>query len=115
MLCARLAIDRESPLVGSLTTLRQLRGDPPTTTVHAYYVGSMPSKTEAAARRLVDELSRATGGRLKQMRSLQQMVDHAGADPEAVDHAVKRDWVQISPANDPHSIELTEAGRSLAE
>jgi hypothetical protein len=33
MLCARLAIDRESPLVGSLATLRQLRGDPPTTSV----------------------------------------------------------------------------------
>jgi hypothetical protein len=75
----------------------------------------MPSKTEAAARRLVAELSRATGGRLKQMRSLQQIVDHAGADAEAVYHAVKRCWIQISPANDPHSIELTEAGKRLAK
>jgi hypothetical protein len=38
----------------------------------------MLSKTEAAARRPVAELSRAAGGRLKQMRSLQQTVDHAG-------------------------------------
>ena len=75
----------------------------------------MPNPTETDARRLVDELSRATGGRLKQMRSLQQIVDHAGADAEAVYHAVKRGWVQISPTNDPHSIELTEAGRRLAK
>jgi hypothetical protein len=73
------------------------------------------AKPDAVARRLVAELYRATDGPLMQMRSLQQIVNHAGADAEAVYHAVKRGWVQISPANDPHSIELTEAGKRLAK
>ena len=75
----------------------------------------MPDPTETGARRLVDELYRATDGRLRQMRSLQEVADRVGADAEAVYYAVKQGWVEVSPASDPHSIALTEKGRTLAK
>ena len=103
----------QPPLVGSLApTPRQLPRRATITSVQAYYVGSMPSKTDGfAARRTVAELSRATGGRLKQMRSLQQIVDHAGADAEAVYHAVKRFMGSRSRRRMTASIELDRGGR----
>jgi hypothetical protein len=73
----------------------------------------MPSKRKTAARRLVAELYRATGGRLRQMRSLPEVAERAHADVEAVYHAVKKGWVEVSPENNPHSIELTDKERSL--
>jgi hypothetical protein len=66
------------------------------------------------ARRLVDELYRATDGQLRQMRSLQLIAERARADAKAVYHAVEARWVEVSPENDPHSIVLTDAGRRLA-
>jgi hypothetical protein len=71
----------------------------------------MPNPTETGARRLVDELYRATDGQLRQMRSLQLIAERARADAKAVYHAVEARLVEVSPENDPHSIVLTDAGR----
>jgi hypothetical protein len=70
----------------------------------------MPSKTETAARRLVAKIHRATGGQLLRWCSL-DAIGHR-ADAAAIQYAVQREWVQLSPGPDPHSIALAEAGRS---
>jgi hypothetical protein len=75
---------------------------------------STPAQHLIGARRLVDELYRATDGQLRQMRSLQLIAERARADAKAVYHAVEARWVEVSPENDPHSIVLTDAGRRLA-
>jgi hypothetical protein len=75
----------------------------------------MPSKTETAARRLVAEIWRVTGGRLLRWCGLSEAAQRAGVDAQAVHYAVRREWVQLSPGPDPHSIALTEAGRNLAK
>ena len=65
------------------------------------YTLAMPSKTETAARRLVDEIYRAThDGRPQRWCGLSEVVERAGVDVEAVHLAALKGWIDLAPKHD---------------
>jgi hypothetical protein len=77
----------------------------------------MPSKkTESAARRLVAEIYRATyDGRPMRWCNLTEVCERTGADPDVVQLAALKGWIDLEPKNEPHSVTLTDAGRRLVK
>jgi hypothetical protein len=75
----------------------------------------MPSKPEAAARRLVAEIYRATDGRPQRWLTLSDVCERTGADEQAVQLAASKGWINLEPKVDPHSVALLDAGRRLME
>jgi len=63
----------------------------------------------------VAEIYRATDGRINQWRNLTTIAERARADAEAIHLAALRDWIDLSPKQDPHSVALLDAGKSLVE
>jgi hypothetical protein len=74
----------------------------------------MRSKTETAARRLVAEIYRAThDGRPQRWCNLSQVCERTGANPDVVQLAALKGWIDLAPKDDPHSVTLSESGRLL--
>jgi hypothetical protein len=76
----------------------------------------MPSKkTASAARRLVAEIYRATyNARPQRWCNLTEVCERTGADPDVVQLAALKGWIDLEPKVDPHSVSLRDAGRLLA-
>jgi hypothetical protein len=75
----------------------------------------MPSKTETGARRLVAEIYRATyDGRPQRWCNLTEVCERPSADPDVVQLAALKGWIDLAPKDDPHSVTLSEAGRLAA-
>jgi hypothetical protein len=75
----------------------------------------MLSKTETTARRLFAEIYRATVDRPMRYCGLQETVQRAKADADAVIYARDQHWIELSQDPDPHSVRLSQGGRNLVK
>jgi hypothetical protein len=50
----------------------------------------------------------------QQWCSLTEVAERARADAEAVYYAAQKDWIEVAPNRDPHSIRFLEEGRQVA-
>ena len=74
----------------------------------------MPSETETAARRLVAEIYRTYDGGPQRWCNLKEVCERTGADPDVVQLAALKGWIDLAPEVDPHSVTLSESGRQIA-
>ena len=62
---------------------------------------------------------RSTAPRTTAARSawcnLTEVCERTGADPDVVQLAALKSWIDLEPKHDPHSVMLTDAGRRLVE